>query len=363
MIVCLVVYFCGIMLALVDDHFKLSFLSDSSEKLKAKDNAACMLLTSELLHLLNQTREALKESMLLHKHPLDLGIADAKKAGIRSTTLPRMENTLPALDGSISTKVGGAVTRISPAPGGGFHTSGRLASEASYGFLEYSDSQWGKMVAVHRAQSRRQYGRATTDGKTYFQYNWEPTLSCALEQRIGSMGDGGKWVCDAYKIAEAEECNVVSIGSNNDWSFEEAVHQLNPRCKIFTFDHTSAGVGRPPYVTFHKIGIGDRDSGPFLTVGSALRKVGLENKMIDLFKIDCEGCEKRIFPGLLKPFLRQILIEVHSANWGVNGFFEAMTEAGYVIFHKEPNTWGSGGECAEYSFLKMDPGFAAEQNQ
>ena len=294
-----------------------------------------IFLSWELIDLLNQTREALTESKLLNNHASMLYHTHALNIGISTD----------------------------PTSSDRAHTPGSLASKASYGFLEYSDSQWGKMVSVHRAQSQRQHGNTATDGKTFFQYNWEPTLSCAFEQRIGRKGDGGKWVCDAYKIAEADECNVVSIGSNNDWSFEEAVHQLNPRCKIFTFDHTVEGVGCPSYVTFHKIGIGDRDSGPFLTVGSALRKVGLENKMIDLFKIDCEGCEKRIFPGLLKPFLRQILIEVHSANWGVNGFFEAMTEAGYVIFHKEPNTWGSGGECAEYSFLKMDPGFAAEQNQ
>jgi len=291
-----------------------------------------ILLSWELIQLRNQTREALQESrlfnnhasMLYHTHALNLGISTNPKADERS------------------------------------HTPGNLASEASYGFLEYSNSQWEKMVAVHRAQSLRQHGSTSTDGKTYFQFNWEPTLSCAFEQRIGSMGDGGKWVCDAYKIAEADECNVVSIGSNNDWSFEEAVHKLNPRCKIFTFDHTVQGIGCPSYVTFHQIGIGHRDFGPFLTIESALRKVGLENKMIDLFKIDCEGCEKTVFQGLLKPFLRQILIEVHYADWGVDAFFEAMTRAGYVIFHKEPNTFGCQGRCIEYGFLKMHPDFSAK---
>ena len=26
-----------------------------------------------------------------------------------------------------------------------------------------------------------------------------------------------------------QECHVMSIGSNNDWSFERAMHALNPR--------------------------------------------------------------------------------------------------------------------------------------
>jgi hypothetical protein len=229
-----------------------------------------------------------------------------------------------------------------------------LSSRDSSGFLEYSDKQWTRMRAVHRAQSLRQRGRQSQEGKEYFQYNWEPTLSCAFEQRIGAMGDGGKWVCDAYRIAEAEMCNVVSIGSNNDWSFEKAVHKLNPRCKIFTLDHTIIPRDVPAYVTFHKIGLGSSDNGPLLTVGSALRKIGLENKTVDIFKIDCEGCERDIFHEFLKPDLRQILIELHKSNWPVNSFFEAMHSAGYVIFHKEPNTYGCGGNCIEYSFLKLD---------
>jgi hypothetical protein len=52
------------------------------------------------------------------------------------------------------------------------------------------------------------------------------------------------------------------------------------------------------------------------------------------------------------------LIEVHTASWDVNSFFEAMTSAGYVIFHKEPNTYGCGGDCIEYGFIKMKLDFA-----
>lgn len=235
-----------------------------------------------------------------------------------------------------------------------------LSSQDSSGFLEYNDDQWMRMRGVHQAQSLRQHGLGiqSTSGRKFFQANWEPTLSCAFEQRLGKIGDGGKWVCDAYRIAEAEMCNVVSIGSNNDWSFEQAVHKLNPRCKIFTFDHTITPHNVPAYVTFHKIGLGTSDNGPLLTVGSALRKIGLENKTVDIFKIDCEGCERNIFLEFLKPDLRQILIEVHSANWPVNSFFEAMNSAGYVIFHKEPNTYGCGGNCIEYGFLKLKPEFA-----
>ena len=41
-------------------------------------------------------------------------------------------------------------------------------------------------------------------------------------------------------------------------SFELAVHKLNPRCKIFTFDHTITPRNVPPYVTFLKFGLSAR---------------------------------------------------------------------------------------------------------
>lgn len=232
-----------------------------------------------------------------------------------------------------------------------------LSSMDSSGFLQYTDEQWVRMRAVHRNQSLKQKGLESVIGSEFYQFNWEPTLSCAMEQRIGIMGDGGKWICDAYKVAEAEECNVISVGSNNDWSFEEAMHLLNPRCKIFTFDHTIIPSNVPPYVSFHGIGLGSNDTGKLLTLKSALRLIGLEDKTIDIFKIDCEGCEKDIFREMLKPDLRQILIEIHGASWNVHAFFEAMTSAGYVIFHKEANTYGCRGDCIEYGFIKLKIGF------
>jgi hypothetical protein len=233
-----------------------------------------------------------------------------------------------------------------------------LSSQDSDGYLQYTDEQWVRMRAIHQAQSRRQNGRESQVAPEFFQYNWEPTLSCALEQRIGLMGDGGKWICDAYRLAAAEECNVVSIGSNNDWSFEQAIFRLNPHCKIFTFDHTIVPVNVPAYVNFHKIGLGSSDNGQILTLASALKEVGLENKTVDIFKIDCEGCEREIFSEFLNLNLRQILIELHSAYWDVNSFFNALAAHGYVIFHKEPNTYGCAGYCIEYGFIKI-PGFIA----
>ena len=239
--------------------------------------------------------------------------------------------------------------------------SSEMSLQESFGYLNYPESQWSQLKKIHRAQAMRQQGLKSKKGHIYFQNNWEPTLSCLFEQRIGNMGDGGKWVCDAYRLAQAETCNVVSIGNNNEWSFERAIHRLNPRCKIFTFDHTTNGCNRPWFVSFHKIGLGVQDvfsnrggQGPILSLSSMMKAVGLENATTDLLKIDCEGCEKLVWPTFFNAFFRQILIELHGVDWDVDAFFQAMQANGYVIFHKEPNTLGCYGNCIEYAFLKLD---------
>jgi hypothetical protein len=50
----------------------------------------------------------------------------------------------------------------------------------------------------------------------------------------------------------------VFIGSNNEFSFEAAVHDLNPACEIHTFDHTvdaESVAGSPPFLRFHPFGV------------------------------------------------------------------------------------------------------------
>lgn len=233
----------------------------------------------------------------------------------------------------------------------------RLSLQESFGFLQYSDEQWRRLRVIHAAQSTRQRGDKSRACNGYYQNNWEPTFSCAFEQRAGSVGDGGKWVCDAYRIAEMQHCNIVSVGSRDDWSFEEAMHKLNPRCKIFTFDPTTNAHGKPDFVSFYKIGLGV-GGGSLVSLSNMLNVAGLQNSTVDVFKIDCEGCEWSIWPSFSQVFFRQVLIELHGCA-NADAFFEGMAANGYVIFHKEPNIAWSNGDCIEYGFLKLAPTFHA----
>jgi hypothetical protein len=224
----------------------------------------------------------------------------------------------------------------------------------SYGFLNITDADWDLKRAIHWRQSAKQRGGHFLSSRDYFTENWEPTMACDFEERIGRQGDGGKWVCNPQGLKT--RCNVISIGSDNDFSFEEALHALNPACNIHTFDHTIEPKA-PAFVHFHPFGIGDTQAGRLLTMDGIIQAAGLENQEIDILKIDCEGCEIDVFADMMGHPIRQILMEVH--GWGsvsqydMDDLFETMGRNKYVIFHKEPNLY-TKGECVEYGFVNVD---------
>jgi hypothetical protein len=91
-----------------------------------------------------------------------------------------------------------------------------------------------------------------------------------------------------------------------------------------------------------------------------ITELGHSGRVIDVFKIDCEGCEWTTFDGWFDAgaTLRQIQAEVHqSLADEVHDFFLDMQKAGYVTFHKEPNIQFADGNCVEYAFLKLEDSF------
>ena len=78
---------------------------------------------------------------------------------------------------------------------------------------------------------------------------------------------------------------------------------------------------------------------------------------IDIFKIDCEGCEWETYQTWNNiSNIPQILLEVHKITNAKN-LLLSMKEQGYVTFHKEPNIKWAGGDCVEYAFLRLHKDF------
>ena len=58
---------------------------------------------------------------------------------------------------------------------------------------------------------------------SWYQENYEPDFGCQHELRVGSMGDGWKWVCNPHRIKQMSivriarnesRCLIYSVGSN-----------------------------------------------------------------------------------------------------------------------------------------------------
>ena len=94
-----------------------------------------------------------------------------------------------------------------------------------------------------------------------------------------------------------------------------------------------------------------------------MKRLGHTGRTIDIFKIDCEGCEWTCYKDFLSPSIdiRQILIETHSIRPDtVTEFFDRFFDMGFVPFSKEANTHPSAKpalELFEWSWMKLHPNF------
>jgi hypothetical protein len=274
-----------------------------------------------------------------------------------------------------------------------------LSYRQSFGFFDdITDDEWrmlqGKVGEVYPNTNGNPYGRHESP-TSFYQNHYEPDFACRHERRLGQLGDGGKWVCDPHRLGpnrgrsgrsfraanmslETTEhvpppppCLVYSIGSNGEPSFENGIRDfIGPHCEIHVFDMDNfTDKVSPTGATFHQWGLtsngGKKRLGQhvYKTLNQTLHELGHIGRPIDIFKIDCEGCERDIFQDFFLPGidLRQVLIELHAAGGllpKIPNFFRAMYRNGYVIFHKEPNIqYSNGGNAIEYSFLKLHPEF------
>ena len=66
-------------------------------------------------------------------------------------------------------------------------------------------------------------------------------------------------------------------------------------CEVHTFDHTVDADWVPPsYLNYHRIGLAglvEENDIDMLSLPSIIDRLGHEDRVIDVFKIDCEGCE------------------------------------------------------------------------
>jgi Methyltransferase domain len=139
---------------------------------------------------------------------------------------------------------------------------------------------------------------------------------------------------------------------------------------VHTFDPTSEGdtmVLRAAAFGYHyhNIGLGSQQqsddgiqlgNGPLLTLQQIMEALNHTGRTVDVFKMDCEGCEFNTLPDQVFQPMRngelsvgQLLVELHIWAAGehplqsIKPLFEGADDAGLRIFHKERNHWGCEG--------------------
>lgn len=216
----------------------------------------------------------------------------------------------------------------------------------------------------------------------FFEPSADMPSTAVRVERFAAFGDGPKFVCGLDVLAN-RSCLVYSIGSHNEYGFEKAIKAVHPHCDIHTFDPTlghNPGDGGSVFLgsafsRFHDLGLGDppgagaEGAAPWRRKLRPLRALmqglGHEGRVIDILKVDCEGCEWTAVADIFDEIARgrisigQLQLEIHLApstsQEDIHGFMAKADRAGLRIFHKEPNVLHSDGFSAiEYAFVHRD---------
>ncbi|KAI1783482.1 methyltransferase domain-containing protein [Ganoderma leucocontextum] len=66
-----------------------------------------------------------------------------------------------------------------------------------------------------------------------------PIFNCPHElDRLGALGDGGKWMCGVSRIQDKPDCVVYSFGIDSSYSFEAALLHSTRFCQVWIYDST-----------------------------------------------------------------------------------------------------------------------------
>ncbi|ESK89173.1 hypothetical protein Moror_5220 [Moniliophthora roreri MCA 2997] len=199
-------------------------------------------------------------------------------------------------------------------------------------------------------------------------------------QRLGALGDGGKWVCGISRVSDKEDCVVYSFGINYESSFEAEILANTRYCEVWGYDFSVNSFGpeisksnqHRAHFKSYKLAGTDReaygDEPAQYTLATLMKQNG--HKHIDILKVDVESWEFETLTALVKPYLEageplpfgQLQLEIHVWHKTFPEYlkwWETLEAAGLRPFWTEPNlvyqNYNRGGSTnlAEYSFLNI----------
>jgi len=190
-----------------------------------------------------------------------------------------------------------------------------------------------------------------------------PAFPCPWEvERVGRMGDGGKFTCGLPRIREkrGKKCVVYSFGVERESSWEAEILERSD-CEIYMYDFSVSTFGpqlqaMDPAMSsrahFFQYGIGGKDEvvdgHQFFTLASLMKMNG--HDWIDILKVDVEGAEFKMLPDVVADFgngnlpFGQLLLEIHAertehayATQEFGAWWKMLEDAGLRPFFSELN--------------------------
>ncbi len=211
---------------------------------------------------------------------------------------------------------------------------------------------------------------------------FDAVVDCNTTLRIGTWGDGGKWLCDPEKLPTSTIVYSFGVGDEVSFDHEMAgtfgaeVHMFDPSPSVkrrygALESGKAQGRGR---VFFHPIGLGpvssekgkewtltiEGQSCPAKSLADIARSLG--HARVDILKIDIEGGEFAALDQILADNLlatlqvQQLLIEFHL--WAEDSFerfvriVHRFADQGFFLFRKELNPTDAN-RCAEFAFVRV----------
>ncbi|RFU32158.1 hypothetical protein B7463_g4147, partial [Scytalidium lignicola] len=246
------------------------------------------------------------------------------------------------------------------------------ASSAVKMAMQRSERLWQKTV-MQRHEYMNKFGDVgffpAVTGQTYFAYPysiWDlipASFNCPVEiERIGRMGDGGKWVCGVQNESSFEQ-ELLTRTNCRVWGYDYSVNDFGPVLDESNRQRTS----------FMQAGIAGQSSPnsvpPFFSIMDIMAMNG--HDYIDLLKIDIEFAEFEALAAMDDALpsnhefpIGQILIELHLSQPSditltrFLSWWEALENRGFRPAWTEPNLMvvtlraeDLMPRCAEYTLL------------
>ncbi|KAJ7260910.1 methyltransferase domain-containing protein [Mycena haematopus] len=156
-----------------------------------------------------------------------------------------------------------------------------------------------------------------------------PAFSCPFSAtRVGTMGDGGKWVCGLERVVQQPKCLIYSMGVERQSSFEQAILHQSEHCQVYGFDFSVSQWGpdlqadteqiksRAHFFPWKIGGVDNPEANPKeYSLQGIMKELG--HDFVDIWKIDIEGSEFSALTAIIESFKErplpfgQMQIEIH----------------------------------------------------